>query len=143
MCLEQVFTKKEREEVLAKLPDEFAVWKVVYKCDGGRYITDCQWYPLHAGEVTFKQNIIDSDDFSYRGGGHFWLKKEAADAWCCRGIEKVVRCRVKKEWIMNVGYQRTNLLDAFHAQIGNVVVVVKKAIFPKYIGEICQCEVKN
>lgn len=133
MCLERVFTKKEREKVLAKLPEEFTVWKVIvddvdwnkYE-DECRYTTDCRWLPIHAGEMKFVANIIydRSRNIRYRGGGHFWLHKKDADEWKWADFERVIRCRIKKEWITNMGEQRDG-----------IVIVVKKAVFPKYIGQ--------
>ena len=133
MCLAQVFTKKEREEVLTGLSEEFTVWKVV--ADWGedhkereiefRYTTDCVNLPVHAGEMRFKTNTIDGHGVKYRGGGHFWLYKKNADDWSGGIAEKVVRCRIKKEWITNMGKQD-----------GRIVIVVKKAVFPKYIGQM-------
>jgi len=143
MCLQRVFTKSEREKVLAKLPEEFIVWKVLndygvigWRLDGCRYTTDCRSMPIHAGEMKFKTNTIGrtSTDKEYRGGGHFWLHKEAAEKWKCDDNERIVRCRVKKKWITNVGVQDIGMKN------GGVVVVAKKAIFPKYIG---QMDVKN
>jgi hypothetical protein len=140
MCLAKVFTKKEREEILAKLPEEFTIWKVLndwgkdHEDEYGeeyRYTTDCRYEPVHAGEMRFVTNTIKDSgyDISYRGGGHFWLHKEGADEWANGDFDKVVRCKVRKKWITNMGIQ-----NAW------VAIVVKKAVFPKYIG---QMRVKN
>jgi len=136
MCLARVFDKKERDAVLDKLPDEFTVWKII--CDWGkskaekenRYTTDCRGMTIHGGEVRFKTNTIESIDGQvYRGGGHFWLYKQDAEwwryfRWPKNEYEKIIRCRVKKEWITNMG-----------RQLDRTVVVVKRAVFPKYLGQ--------
>jgi len=152
MCLERKYTKKGWEKILAGLPEEFTVWKVVvdhgmeYKekwCES-RYITDCRTLPVYGGEMKFKTNIIPvyttyaaqiasncafSDisfhaGFSYKGGGHFWLHKKDAQNWVEYPYQRVIRCRVKKKWITTVGEQG-----------GGIVIVVKRAVFPKYIGQ--------
>jgi hypothetical protein len=133
MCLERMFTKKERNEVLDKLPNEFTVWKVITDWGVGhrnmygfdRYTTDCFHMPIHAGEMQFKTNIIKGYGNSYRGGGHFWLRKKDAEEWIYGKFEKIIRCKIKKEWITNMGKQNNE-----------IVVVAKKAIFPKYIGQM-------
>lgn len=138
MCLERVFTKKEREEILAKLPDEFTVWKVVANMER-YYMTDCRCLTIHAGEMQFKTNTIDEGGIKYKGGGHFWLHKKDAVDWVTgywatgywatgysEGYsEKVVRCKIRKKWITNMGIQNDG-----------IVVIVRKAIFPKYIGQM-------
>ena len=141
MCLARVYRGKERKEALAKLKDVITVWKVLLPPDEEMdyYYTDCRSWPVYAGEVKFKQNVINKDGSfawgpKYRGGGHFWLTREAAIEWkemdCYMSgnkdteIYKHVRCTVRKEDINAIGEQG-----------GHVVVVVKKATFPKYVGE--------
>ncbi len=127
MCLSIVLRGKEKKAALAKLKDTITVWKVLCKPDkpGGCYMTDCMHTPIYAGEVKFKQNIIGNDEWNcgYRGGGHFWLTKASALSWGVIGNEKLVKCAIKKSDINTIGYQ-------YH-----LVVVVKKATFPKYIGK--------
>ena len=124
MCLDYIHRGKEKKEFLDTLPDEMVVWKVV-KGHDGRYSTDCRDFPLHSGEVAFKQNIIETHYTAYRGGGHFFLHKSDADSWLDPfSWERVIRCKIKKKWINTVGEQD-----------GAIVLVVKKAIFPKYIGK--------
>lgn len=124
MCLEIVLRGKEKKAALAKLKDTITVWKVLTKphpkWNPGYYVTDICDFRVHAGEVTFKQPAIDG----YRGGGHFWLTKAGAVNWnyddpSCR----IVRCTIKKLDINAIGFQ------------DDLVVVVKKATFPKYIGK--------
>ena len=126
MCLQTRLTGKEKKEFLDELPDEITVWKVVTRL-GKRYRTDCRRFSLHAGVVEFPQNIIVPDDDyyepNYRGGGHFFLHYKGAKRWAYNVGDKIVRCKIKKEWINTVGKQS-----------GHIVVVVKKAVFPKYIG---------
>ena len=131
MCLDVVFRGQEKKDELAKLPDVVTVWKVVYKLDKRDYRTDCMFFPLHAGEVKFIQNVINTYNYNYnlpkyRGGGHFFLSRSVAYSlrWD-ESIEKVVKCRVKKEWINNIGLQS-----------GAKIVVVKRAIFPAYFGGV-------
>lgn len=130
MCLSEVYSKKEREKALKDLPNEFTVWKVLKKNGPGNYETDCMRSPVYAGRVKFKQNVIRVIGIgfslpSYRGGGHFWMDKQAALVWRIpvKG-EVIVPCKIKKAWIVNMGEQ-----DCCR------VVVVKKAVFPKYIGK--------
>ena len=129
MCLDRVYAKKEKQELLDSLPEEFTVWKVLVLRHNReyKYKTDCRGVPVYAGEMRFKCNVIDGSmygDPKYRGGGHFWLHKEGADYWGC-DINKTVKCRIDKRWITNIGTQ-----DGI-----GIVVVAKKAIFPKYVGE--------
>ena len=126
MCLDTVIRGKEKKAFLATLPDEIVVWKVVVLTNTG-YETDCRYVPLHSGEMKFKQNVIHIRFCSlYRGGGHFWLHKKDAEGWRDIGgfDDRVVKCRIKKEWINTIGLQ-----------CGIMVLVVKKAVFPKYIGK--------
>lgn len=128
MCLDIVLYSKKKKEVLAKLKDTITVWKVLRSPTYGRrggYVTSWLCTPVYAGEVTFKQNSIRlyMTSRSYRGGGHFWLTKEGALDWGVTGIEKLVRCTIKKANINTIG-----------KQAGYPVVVVKKATFPQYIG---------
>jgi len=143
MCLQNVFIKSDREEMLAKLPEEFTIWKVVN--DYGRnhkhvafpfpgkyrYSTDCKCIPVHAGEMKFETNGIPYClNKRYKGGGHFWLHKKDAEDWRDGDShERVVRCRVKKKWITNVGIQDVYGID-------RTVIVTSRAIFPKYIGQV-------
>lgn len=137
MCLEQVMRGKEKEEFLEKLPDKITVWKNVLKWAvwkdilekyPGKYTTDCRRFPLHAGEVKFKQNIIKIyARRGYRGGGHFWLTRKGARSWRSRkswNRERIIKCVIKKEWINSIGTQ-----DGYKG------LVVKKAIFPDFIGK--------
>ena len=126
MCLHTILRGREKKEALAKLEDTITVWKVVNRpyAYGDGWTTDHMGYPIHAGEVTFNQNIIHPDSSNkYRGGGHFWLTKAGAFTWGVVGREKLVRCTVKKTDINTIG-----------SQCGIPVVVVKKATFPKYLG---------
>jgi len=126
MCLNRVLGGKEKKATLAKLKDKIVVWKVLAKPIGkhDHYSTDCKFVPVFAGEVKFTQNIIDNSRVPYLGGGHFWLTKEGAENWGVYFTEKLVRCTIKKSDINSIGYQCVHL-----------VVVVKKATFPKYIGK--------
>jgi len=124
MCLTNVYRGKEKKEFLDKLPDEIVVWKVVAKYKD-RYSTDCRRFPLHSGRMDFKQNIIKTDDITYRGGGHFFLHRADAEMWGYGFANRIVRCKIKKEWINTVGTQD----DA-------VVLVAKRAVFPEYIGGV-------
>ena len=126
MCLSTVFRGKEKKAYLAKLPDEITVWKVVYKHISGLYTTDYKHFPLHSGKVKFKQNIIYRGLYSnnYRGGGHFFKTRAAARRWQS-SYERVIKCTIKKEWINTVGVQD-----------GHVVLVVKRAMFPEFIGGV-------
>lgn len=133
MCLETVLKGKEKKAALVKLKDTIIVWKVLVKpykdCDC--YTTHIRDFPVYAGEVKFKQPMINNHPHHsspiYRGGGHFWLTKAGALNW---GVDygcKLVRCTVKKSDINTIGYENEYL--------GELVVVVKKATFPKYIGK--------
>ena len=125
MCLDMIFRGKEKKEFLAKLPDEITVWKVVYKCSNGSYVTDCLRLPLHSGEVKFKQNLIrQSHARRYRGGGHFFKTRAAARQWELN-CDRVIKCTIKKEWINTIGMQDKR-----------VVLVVSRAIFPEFIGGV-------
>jgi hypothetical protein len=128
MCLETIFRGKEKKEMLAKLKDTIIVWKALKKPDKKRpfYQTDCRHVRVYAGENKFKQPIIcHHRSGTYRGGGHFWLTREAARNWCNNMPRKeaVVRCTIKKEWINSMGRQNKY-----------VCVVVKKVVFPARVG---------
>ena len=131
MCLSYVYQGKKKKEALAKLKDVITVWKVLVIPDEEHpnWKTDIYCYPVHAGVVKFRQNIINSDGFGslepkYKGGGHLFLTKAGAvdwhdgDKYC-----KIVQCKVEKKDINNIGER-----DGFP------IVVVKKATFPKYLG---------
>ncbi len=125
MCLSIVFRGKEKKAALAKLSDKITVWKILakpYKLHPN-YRTELRGVLVCAGEVKFKQNMIrPGRPNNYRGGGHFWLKrnKRWGVNWDC----KLVQCTIKKSDINTIGIQN-----------GHPVVVVKKATFPKYIGK--------
>ena len=129
MCLSSKLTGREKKKFLDSLPDEITVWKVLIKW-GSKYKTDCRVFPVHAGIVDFKQSVIKASrrpgwrvSFNYKGGGHFFLHRESAESWAGSQYKKVVRCKIKKEWVNSIG-----------DQWGSRVVVVKRATFPKYIG---------
>lgn len=128
MCLDNVFRGKAKKKKLVKLKDTVTVWKVLRKFGPGHngdWRTGDRQFPVHAGEVKFKQNIISAIglSISYRGGGHFFLVKQDAINYCQQG-EKVVRCIIKKTHINTIGKQSSR-----------EIVVVKKATFPKHIGD--------
>ena len=137
MCLDTVLRRKEKKVALVKLPDTITVWKVLLKpgWDKGEnntcYVTDWFLFPVYAGEIKFTQLHLKGfvDCLSYRGGGHFWLTKKGAEDWMGshKNTEKIARCTVKKSNINAIGSQNDF-----------PVVVVKKATFPKYIGEKTQ-----
>ena len=126
MCLQTVMSSKEKKKYLEKLSNEITVWKVVCKYLPGRYTTDCRKFPLHAGEVKFRQNTIYTEvdwSLSYRGGGHFWKTRAGARYWANYPSDRVIKCIIKKEWINTIGTQ------------GDFIVfVVKRAIFPEFLG---------
>jgi hypothetical protein len=127
MCLEKVYSKEKREKILSRLPGEFVAWKVVEKYKG-KWLTCVQLMPLHAGAVKFEQNTIKGFN-RYRGGGHFWLHyKDAKENADYDFPGKIVKCRIKKEWVNHVGSQSIGLYEDAD------VIVTKKAVFPKYIG---------
>ena len=136
MCLDTVLRGKEKKVALAELPDTITVWKVLLKPgwnekEKGNYVTDWLLFPVYAGEIKFTQSHLKGfvDCLSYRGGGHFWLTKKGAEDWMGlrNSTEKIARCTVKKPNINAIGFQSDF-----------PVVVVKKATFPKYIGEKTQ-----
>lgn len=132
MCLDNVFRNKEKEEMLAKLKDVVIGWKVLRKQEGS-YVTGDRGYPVFAGENTFEQQAIRlylSKHFigtkSYHGGSHVFLKRESAKWWqkqITHPHERVVQVTINKADINTIGEQE-----------GRIVIVVKKATFPKYIG---------
>ncbi len=131
MCLQIVMKGKEKKDFLAKLPDMITVWKVVTKWGKGDYVTDCKSFSLHAGEVKFPQNTINKSNWRmfqgpiYKGGGHFFLIRQAARDWSGWHFQdRVVKCQIKKEWINNIGTQDSKK-----------VVVVSRAIFPAFLGK--------
>ncbi|KKM72808.1 hypothetical protein LCGC14_1416800 [marine sediment metagenome] len=126
MCLSTVFRGKKKKEALAKLKDTIIVWKILHAPRASRsyYVTEIKGVHVYAGKNKFRQNIIIKHfgRSNYRGGSHFWMKKNGH--WDILWGNKLVRCTIKKSDINAIGTQN-----------GHFVVVVKKAIFPKYIGK--------
>ena len=130
MCLQVIYRGKRKKEELANLRNTIRVWKVLEPCHG-RFRTDSRCVRIVAGENKFTQNIISTCGSceGYRGGGHFFIHKKDAKKWNVFMTDRrCVQCTIQKADINNIGTQEgMNFRSA-------LVVVVKKATFPKYIG---------
>jgi hypothetical protein len=124
MCLSVVYRGREKKEALAKLPERFYVWKVMRKIRNG-FQAPHQYIRYHGGKLKFKTNMIHRfGSMAYRGGGHFWRNRKRADRSAENLGGVLARCYAKKSDITSIG-----------TQSGNTVIVLKKATFPKWVGE--------
>lgn len=138
MCLDVVYRGKQKREALAKLPDEFVVWKVVRQyADGNRkplcFGQDCS---LEAGEMAAPYRGGTGE--GYRAGWHANLSREGVVAFVLRtgwsrvsfpyeedgaiGIP-IIKCKAKKKHIVAIG-----------EQCDRKVVVLSHITFPKKCG---------
>lgn len=131
MCLAVVYRGKEKKAILSKLSESFWAYKIIKQQDGSGWKTQWGYSRVYAGVNAFRQNSIASYGGNYRGGTHLFRNKLDAYAhqnqYCNPLRFRVIRCYIKKEWINTIGKNDED--DS------GLIVVCKKAIFPKYLGE--------
>lgn len=129
MCLDVVYRGKDKKEALAKLPDEFPVWKVLWRTENGQWVTDTCRAFCRAGEQQADflgmSKSAYPEDPRYRCGWHAFLRRKGAVGWMdgVTGAGHIVRCMAKKKHIRTIGIQT-----------GHVVVVLSHITFPKKCG---------
>jgi hypothetical protein len=138
MCLHELLPKEKKQKILDKIPREgLTVYKIVDTYSGKMYPM-CKNISI-AYETGINEactNSIIRDRFmsnsagfspSYRSGFHFYKTRDAAaksSFWRKDGEAIIIKCIVKKSWITEIG-----------KEYGRIVLVAKKAIFPKYKGK--------
>lgn len=130
MCLDNVYEKKQKEQALKRLPDEFWGWRICMKATKlSRKKTG--YYPwAQRSQLRFRAGLNKAIQerigfrYSYLSGFHFLLTKKNIKRWHPwyeKDGYRRMHCRIKKKWITAIGKQQ-----------GLLCVVVSKAIFPKY-----------
>lgn len=114
MCLDQIYRGKQKREALAKLPESGYYWKVIETELDDRYYPPC-WgnKPYKIGwNKTSKICRIGGYDLAY----HIFRSQKSALSY--RKIFspksrmpylKVIRCKVEKKDIINIGTQNKGL----------------------------------
>ena len=113
MCLDIVYRRKQKKEALAKLPESGYYWKVVKFYDG-------KYYPPVYSEfgsykIGWNTTQPKSDYVGYLLAYHIFRTKAQARKmmhWvsCYSGQKKaIVRCRIKRKSIINIGVQDNGL----------------------------------
>jgi hypothetical protein len=134
MCLDVVYRGKQKKEALAKLPDEFPVWKVL-KMWLGELVTGDRYTPVDSGELKAPYlGELDCGELdcepngSYLAGWHAFTDAESASTYRM-GSEEVVQCAAKKCHVREIGgqYVRSSALGQ--------VVVLSHITFPKKCGK--------
>jgi hypothetical protein len=134
MCLSRVFRGKEKREALAKLPDEFPVWKYLHNeslLGLPSWFTEFSLERVFAGEMRAsylgkartgpgrRSNAIRSKLRAYMAGWHAYVKRPPS-FWSRTNT----RCVAKKKHIREIGMQD-----------GCLVVVLSHITFPKKCGK--------
>ncbi len=127
MCLDRLYSDKEKKAFLAKLPNEFIVWKLMNKRGVRDYVAVVFSTIFKAGlNITrTKRNLYPS----YALGYHSFFKRAPALRWR-KNVEvyRTVPVKIKKRWVRFIGTQ--HLGD--HRP---VVIVTNRIICPDYISK--------
>lgn len=125
MCLDVVYRGKQKREALAKLPDEFYVWKHLMEDDDGYWTSsDSKKDRVFAGQMkapylgpAYRTPVRHGRPLTgqkaYKSGWHAWRQKG----------EDEIRCRAFKRHIVSIG-----------SQFEDTVVVLSHITFPKKCG---------
>ena len=138
MCLDVVYRGKQKKESLAKLPDEFPVWKMVRVDLNGKYrplVFGTTTIQLYCGEMVAASGRYPVP--SYKLGWHANPSRSGtrefarANGWSTAIPEQydaqafqIIKCLAKKKHIVAIG-----------SQDGHVVVVLSHITFPKKCGK--------
>jgi len=123
MCLSTVYSKKKREELIAKHQKNgfITVYKVFCKIAPAIYRPWLYNYKFHSGKNTTKGRKL----FEYRAAFHSFLSKWGAKHWRYgNSNEKIICCRVPIKSITAIGLQG-----------GYRSIVSAEIICPKYFGK--------
>lgn len=123
------YDKKTEKAMIAKLPDEFVVYKVVDTKCWAEDTGDGKGYWPEFGRGRFKKGICVSDPPPRAGlpskgpeyicHFHSFRTVKGVKDWGTNFHEKMVACRVKREWVTAIGKQKRH-----------VVIVSEKIIMP-------------
>lgn len=116
MSLHTVFSEEKTQKIIAVMPDELVVWKIV--TDGGEFGHTPQWFSqfnhgfneraglcrFHSGVFVAQQRPIVTKDRAtvYMSGLHAWVKKGGI-TWSALTCEEEISCLIKKDWITFIG----------------------------------------
>jgi len=134
MCLHTISNPETTKNYIAKMVEDKQGLVTLFKVVARR---NNDYWPIYGKLITadtkvlrpFKEGLdeavttkeIETEiDGCYNSGFHFFIHEMEALQFRIRD-EIVLKCKVKKEWIMTLGFQDYKS-----------VVVTSKAIFPKY-----------
>lgn len=118
MCLIKLTLEREQTE-LAKLPDIFSCWKVIYK-DGRCYYDRYGKQPkLTRGTHTAQDFPAHRGVLQYASSFHAYLKMPILKKWDVRRY-RVVKCWAKKEDINRIGYSQCDYKEILAVAVSKI-----------------------
>ena len=127
MCLDRLYTNEEKKAFLAKLPNEFTVWKVMRRLDSHKYDA-VVWSVIFKAGLNITRTIENSYP-PYALGYHSFFKREPALRWRRQHeFYRTVPVKIKKRWVRFIG---TQSLGGHRP----VVIVTNRIICPDYISK--------
>ena len=139
MCLDMRYDKKTEKAMIAKLPDEFVVYKIVKK-RGSKYHPPCVLtftsYEIGLNEAPTSRFQIPAHGWpkikpvrNYLPYYHCFRTKQGAMTWGRSLLQDkkrhVVKLKIPKKWIRAIGVQK-----GFYTRNYYQVIVSKKIIMP-------------
>ena len=153
MCLHELLTKKEKNEIIDKIGKKgMKVYKIIENrknmkfgpfmfmryCKGINKIMDIEKF-----KKIYSFNPLTGKNITYKQGLHFYKTRKAANTICEIYNERraddspypyeVVECIVKKSWIIGIGKEMRASIFSFddpnNPAVFDVIIVSKKAIF--------------
>ena len=134
MCLEEIYTDEDMNEIVRGLPEVapgvVEVWKVA--CPGIQVFSPIVFYnQSYKSGINFarKKRIQIQHQKTYWTGYHFAKSKKTALNWYGNGPfpHIAIRCYILKEWIASIGKQPGQWNQDIH-----LTLVASQAFFPTY-----------
>lgn len=132
MCLSTVYSKKKRDELIAKHQKNgfITVWKV-FRLMRKHYTGSYLPYKFYGGINKTKYKI---NYYGYRIAFHSFLNRKAALAWRCVHCDtgKIIKCRIPIKSILATGTSPMWTTNKFFT---GETIVSTEIICPKYFGK--------